>query len=106
MSVLFGLYQPEEGEIRKNGKKVDIQDPNDANELGIGMVHQHFKLVECFSVLDNIMLGVETTTKGGFLKKDEARKRSWNCLKNMVFLLIRMRRSKISQLVCSREQKS
>ena len=75
MSVLFGLYQPEEGEIRKNGKKVDIQDPNDANELGIGMVHQHFKLVECFSVLDNIMLGVETTTKGGFLKKDEARKK-------------------------------
>ena len=59
----------------KNGKKVDIQDPNDANELGIGMVHQHFKLVECFSVLDNIMLGVETTTKGGFLKKDEARKK-------------------------------
>ena len=75
MSVLFGLYQPEEGEIRKDGKKVDIQDPNDANELGIGMVHQHFKLVECFSVLDNIMLGVETTTKGGFLKKDEVRKK-------------------------------
>ena len=75
MSVLFGLYQPEEGEIHKNGKKVDIQDPNDANTLGIGMVHQHFKLVECFTVLDNIMLGVETTTKGGFLKKDEARKK-------------------------------
>ena len=75
MSVLFGLYQPEEGEIHKDGKKVEIQDPNDANELGIGMVHQHFKLVECFSVLDNIMLGVETTTKGGFLKKDEARKK-------------------------------
>ena len=75
MSVLFGLYQPEEGEIHKDGKKVEIQDPNDANELGIGMVHQHFKLVECFSVLDNIMLGVETPTKGGFLKKDEARKK-------------------------------
>ena len=72
MSVLFGLYQPEEGEIRKNGKKVEIKDPNDANRLGIGMVHQHFKLVECFSVLDNIILGVETT-KGGFLKKKEAR---------------------------------
>ena len=74
MSVLFGLYQPEEGEIRKDGKKVEINDPNDANALGIGMVHQHFKLVECFSVLDNIILGVETT-KGGFLKKDEARKK-------------------------------
>lgn len=74
MSVLFGLYQPEEGEIRKDGKKVEINDPNDANALGIGMVHQHFKLVECFSVLDNIILGVEPT-KGGFLKKDEARKK-------------------------------
>ena len=74
MSVLFGLYQPEEGEIRKNGQKVEIRDPNDANALGIGMVHQHFKLVECFSVLDNIILGVETT-KGGFLQKDEARKK-------------------------------
>lgn len=74
MSVLFGLYQPEEGEIRKNGQKVTINNPNDANELGIGMVHQHFKLVECFSVLDNIILGVETT-KNGFLQKDEARKK-------------------------------
>lgn len=74
MSVLFGLYQPEEGEIRKDGKKVEIRDPNDANALGIGMVHQHFKLVECFSVLDNIILGVETT-KGGFLQKEEAKKK-------------------------------
>lgn len=75
MSVLFGLYQPEEGEIHKDGKKVEIKDPNDANDLGIGMVHQHFKLVECFSVLDNIILGVEPTTKGGFLQKAEARKK-------------------------------
>ncbi len=74
MSVLFGMYQPEEGEIRKDGKKVEINNPNDANDLGIGMVHQHFKLVECFSVLDNIILGRETT-KGGLLQKDEARKK-------------------------------
>lgn len=72
MSVLFGLYQPEEGEIRINGNKVEIRDPNDANALGIGMVHQHFKLVECFTVLDNIILGVEPV-KGGFLNKEEAR---------------------------------
>ena len=58
MSVLFGLYQPEEGEILKDGVPVKINDPNDANALGIGMVNQHFKLVECFSVLDNIILGV------------------------------------------------
>ncbi len=74
MSVLFGLYQPEEGEIRKDGKKVKIQNPNDANALGIGMVHQHFKLVECFSVLDNIILGVEPVSHG-LLKKDDARKK-------------------------------
>ena len=74
MSVLFGLYQPEEGEIKKDGVKVEIKDPNDANRLGIGMVHQHFKLVECFTVLDNIILGVEPN-KLGFLKKAEARKK-------------------------------
>ena len=72
MSVLFGLYQPEEGEIRKDGDRVEIKDPNDANRLGIGMVHQHFKLVECFSVLDNIILGVEPTHMG-MLQKAEAR---------------------------------
>ena len=74
MSVLFGLYQAEEGVIKKDGKEVQINDPNDANDLGIGMVHQHFKLVECFSVLDNIILGVEPT-KNGFLQKQEAREK-------------------------------
>ena len=74
MSVLFGLYQPEEGEIHKDGRKVEIKDPNDANALGIGMVHQHFKLVECFSVLDNIILGVEPNNHG-FLQKQDARKK-------------------------------
>ena len=74
MSVLFGLYQAEEGEIRKDGEVVHITDPNVANDLGIGMVHQHFKLVECFTVLDNIILGVEPN-KMGVLKKDEARKK-------------------------------
>ena len=74
MSVLFGLYQAEEGEIRINGEKAEIKDPNDANALGIGMVHQHFKLVECFSVLDNSILGAEPV-HGGFLQKDEARKK-------------------------------
>ena len=74
MSVLFGLYQAEQGVIKKDGKEVAIKDPNDANALGIGMVHQHFKLVECFSVLDNIILGVEPT-KNGMLQKKEARRR-------------------------------
>ena len=59
MSVLFGLYQPEKGQILKDGKPVKIRTPNDATALHIGMVHQHFKLVECFTVLDNIILGSE-----------------------------------------------
>ena len=74
MSVLFGLYQPERGEIRKDGKVVSIKNPNDANALGIGMVHQHFKLVDVFTVLDNIILGVEPNT-AGFLKKKQAREK-------------------------------
>ncbi len=69
MSVLFGLYQPEKGEILKNGQVVKINNPNDATALGIGMVHQHFKLVECFSVLDSIILGAENTKLGFILKK-------------------------------------
>jgi len=75
MSVLFGLYQPEKGQIRKDGKEVEIRNPNDANALGIGMVHQHFKLVECFTVLDNIILGMEPTAKLGFLQKKQAREK-------------------------------
>lgn len=74
MSVLFGLYQPEKGEIRKDGKVVRINNPNDANALGIGMVHQHFKLVEIFTVLENIILGVEPNTMG-FLQKADAKKK-------------------------------
>ncbi len=74
MSVLFGLYQPEEGEIRIGGELVSINNPNDANALGIGMVHQHFKLVEIFTVLENIILGVEPN-KAGFLQMKEAREK-------------------------------
>ncbi len=75
MSVLFGLYQAEEGTIKKDGVEVKINDPNDANALGIGMVHQHFKLVECFTVLDNIILGDEPVGALGMLRKSEARKK-------------------------------
>ncbi len=74
MSVLFGLYQPEAGVIKKNGEVVNIQNPNDATALNIGMVHQHFKLVDVFTVLDNIILGAEDT-KLGFLQRKAARKK-------------------------------
>lgn len=63
MSILFGLYQADEGIIKINGQKVEINNPNDANYHKIGMVHQHFKLVEVFTVLENIVLGRETTKK-------------------------------------------
>lgn len=59
MGVLFGMYQPERGVVKINGKEVRITNPNVANNLGIGMVHQHFKLVENFTVTENIILGSE-----------------------------------------------
>ena len=74
MSVLFGLYQPESGTIKKDGQVVEIKNPNDATALHIGMVHQHFKLVECFTVLDNIILGCEPCNHG-FINRKEARKK-------------------------------
>ena len=74
MSVLFGLYQPESGVIKKDGEVVKINNPNDATALHIGMVHQHFKLVECFTVLDNIILGAEPM-KGPVVDRAAARKK-------------------------------
>ena len=74
MSVLFGMYQPEKGIIKKDGQEVKIQSPNDATALHIGMVHQHFKLVECFTVLDNIILGAEPMN-GVVVNRAAARKK-------------------------------
>ncbi len=74
MNVLFGIHSLDEGVILKNGNPIKINSPNDATAHGIGMVHQHFKLVEVFSVLDNIILGVEPTTLG-FISKKDARKK-------------------------------
>lgn len=74
MSVLFGLYKQDEGIIKVNGIEVNIDNPNTANSLGIGMVHQHFKLVHNFTALENIILGVETV-KNGVLRMEDARKK-------------------------------
>ncbi|MBO9128885.1 ABC transporter ATP-binding protein [Bacillus sp. 165] len=71
MNVLFGLYQPEQGEIKIKGKTVKITNPNIANDLGIGMVHQHFMLVHNFTVTENIILGSEPT-KGGKVNIEDA----------------------------------
>lgn len=74
MSILFGLYQPTSGTIKVRGKEVSITSPNIANDLGIGMVHQHFKLVDNFTVTENIVLGLEPT-KFGMVNIKEASKK-------------------------------
>lgn len=74
MSVLFGLYEPDKGYILKNGARVSIKNPNEATALGIGMVHQHFRLVEVFTVLENIILGAEDS-RYGFLTKKRSREK-------------------------------
>lgn len=73
MSILFGLYQPDEGDIKIDGEVVHILNPNDANFLNIGMVHQHFKLVENFTVVENIILGAEDVGKLNRIVYEDAR---------------------------------
>lgn len=75
MNILYGLYEPDEGEIRVRGQKVSINEPNDAIALGIGMVHQHFMLVPPLTVTENVMLGVEEVRNGIFLDRKKAAQR-------------------------------
>jgi simple sugar transport system ATP-binding protein len=72
MNVLYGLYAQDEGEVHIRGEKVDIQGPNDAIDLGIGMVHQHFMLVPVLTVAENVMLGMESIKNGVFLDRQDA----------------------------------
>ncbi len=69
MNILYGLYQPDEGEILVNGEKVTIHSPTDAINAGIGMVHQHFMLIPVFTVTENVMLGSEPVKAGDFLDR-------------------------------------
>ena len=59
MNMIAGIYFPDSGEIRVNGTPVEIRSPKDAYDLGIGMIHQHFKLIDVFSAVENIALGLE-----------------------------------------------
>ena len=70
MNILYGLYNQDEGSIYVRGEEVNIQEPNDAIALGIGMVHQHFMLVPVMTVTENVMLGIEPTKNGVFLDKE------------------------------------
>ena len=81
MNILSGLLEPTSGEIYMNGEKVNITSPTAANRLGIGMVHQHFMLVEAFTVTENIILGSEPT-HGGILDRKKRKKRLKKCLSN------------------------
>lgn len=73
MSILFGLYKPTSGTIKIDGNQVVIKDPNQASDIGIGMVHQHFKLINTYTNLQNIVLGSEFTKPGGFLDLKKSR---------------------------------
>ncbi|MBN1249257.1 MAG: ABC transporter ATP-binding protein [Anaerolineae bacterium] len=75
MNILYGLYDQDEGEIYIRGEKADIEGPNDAIELGIGMVHQHFMLVPVLTVTENVMLGMESVRRAGFLDRTSAANR-------------------------------
>lgn len=92
MSILFGLYEPDSGIIKKDGKVVKITNPNDATKLNIGMVHQHFKLVDTFSVLQNIILGDETLKE----YKDNLNffKKSFNWLNKNIFKIINYKKAR------------
>ena len=94
MSILFGAYEPDAGIIKIRGKEVRIKNPNDATALGIGMVHQHFKLVKNYTVTENIVLGNEPVNRFGALNLKTAS------------LLIRATKLKTSPLVCSSGSKS
>ncbi|MCA9972981.1 MAG: ABC transporter ATP-binding protein [Anaerolineales bacterium] len=75
MNILYGLYQPDEGEIFVRGQRVEVHSPSDAIRAGIGMVHQHFMLIPVFTVTENVMLGDESTYQGGFLNRAAAARR-------------------------------
>ncbi|TFH37038.1 MAG: ABC transporter ATP-binding protein [Anaerolineales bacterium] len=75
MNILYGLYEPDEGEVIVRGEKVEINNPRDAIKVGIGMVHQHFMLIPVFTVTENVMLGEESIRYGDFLDRDYAAKR-------------------------------
>ena len=72
MNILYGLYQPDEGEIFVDGKKITVHSPTDAINAGVGMVHQHFMLIPVFTVAENVMLGAESVRAGDFLDRKKA----------------------------------
>lgn len=83
MNILSGLLEPTSGDIYMGGEVVQIDSPTKANQLGIGMVHQHFMLIDAFTVVENIILGEEPVS-GLTIDKGTAQKKSKKFLNNMV----------------------
>jgi len=73
MRILYGMYRPDEGQIRVNERIVNIESPRDAMKLGIGMIHQHFTLVPVHSVVENVILGAITDPRGSFSIEETAK---------------------------------
>ena len=105
MNIIYGLYQPTEGEIWVKGKPVVMHSPNDAIALGIGMVHQHFQLVPVMTVAENIMLGSESV-RNGFLDTQACRNASASFRTAMVWMSTPMRWSKICPWACASVSRS
>ncbi|MCF0218009.1 MAG: ABC transporter ATP-binding protein [Malacoplasma sp.] len=103
MSILFGMYSQDIGEIYINSQKINFKSSKDASAYKIGMVHQHFKLVENFSVFDNIILGSERSNSIGFMQKNDDRKKVANLIKKYKFNLDLDQ--KVSQLSVGQQQK-
>lgn len=102
MSILFGLYNPDKGEIYISGKKVKFNSSKDAAKYNIGMVHQHFKLIDNYSVLDNIILGSEITV-AGFLNRKKAKAKITSLIKEYGFDV--ELNAKVSTLTVGQQQK-
>ena len=99
MNVLYGLYKPTSGTIHIDGKAVSMSSANDAIALGIGMVHQHFMLIQPFTVIENIVLGVEPQ-KGLTVDNETARRKVVELSKSEVLFL---RNTYLSFLLCDLE---
>jgi len=102
MKVLYGMYQPDEGELLIRGKKVELAGPHEALELGIGMVHQHFMLIDRMSVLENLILGSEPCSKGWIDYKKAAE--SLESLKKEVQAVLEAK-DKVQDLTVGQEQR-
>lgn len=104
MSILFGIYSPDSGSIKINGKNVYFSSAKDAGATGLGMVHQHFKLVSTYSVYENIILGSEEVGPLGILRNNRTKKTIESLVKKYHFNL--NINAKVSTLTVGQEQKT